>query len=180
MRSVLIALIALLSAGGCNRQNFTMVNENMKPTIPPGARITVDINAYRFHAPKRWDVVAFYPVDERYKDDLRVMRIVGLPGERITYARRIVGVSGEQITYASTGNLLIDDKAPEQPAQIRDIEYSLGYKRRVNTLPGVLAHPLRVPADSYYVLGDNVEGAYDSRYWGALPRKNILGKVLGK
>jgi signal peptidase I len=39
---------------------------------------------------------------------------------------------------------------------------------------------LHVPADSYYVLGDNVEGAYDSRYWGALPRKNILGKVLGK
>jgi len=143
-----------------------MRNENMKPTIQPDDHITVDMSAYRFHSPSRWDVVAFHPIDERYKDDMWIMRIVGLPSERITYARG--------------GNILIDDKAPEQPAQIRSIEYTLGYQSPFDIHPVPLAHPLRVPADSYYVRGDNIEGAYDSRYWGALPKKNIVGKVLGK
>jgi signal peptidase I len=175
------ALIALLFGEGCNRQSFTMLNESMKPTIQPGDRITVDMSAYRIRPPRRWDVVAFHPVDDRYKDNLWVMRIVGLPGERIAYAPRIAALSDGRITYVPRGNILIDDKAPEQPAQIRGVEYTLGYQTPfVDTHPGVLAHPLRVPADSYYVLGDNVEGAYDSRYWGALPRKNIAGKVLDK
>ena len=175
------ALIGAACLAACNRHTFTMHNENMKPTIQPGDHITVDMFAYRFQSPSRWDVVAFHPVDDRNKDDLWVMRIVGLPGERITYAPRIAGLSDGRITYVPRGNILIDDKAPEQPAQIRGVEYTLGYQTPfVDTHPGVLAHPLRVPADSYYVLGDNVEGAYDSRYWGALPRKNIVGKVLDK
>ncbi len=78
-----------------------MPYENMKPTIQPGERVTIDMSAYRFHAPRRWDVVAFHPADERYKRDLWLMRVVGLPSERIT--------------YAADGNILIDDKAPEQP-----------------------------------------------------------------
>jgi signal peptidase I len=180
-RASLTALIAAIFLAACNRQSFTMHNENMKPTIQPGDHITVDMLAYRFHSPSRCDVVAFHPVDNRNKGDLWVMRIVGLPGERITYAPRIAGLSDGRINYVPRGNILIDDKAPEQPAQIGDIEYTLGDQTSfVNSHPGVLADPLRLPADSYYVLGDNVAGAYDSRYWGALPRKNIVGKVLDK
>lgn len=143
-----------------------MRNENMKPSIQPEEHITVDMSAYRFRSPRRWDVVVFHPKDERYKDDLWVMRVVGLPGERITHARG--------------GNILVDDKAPEQPPQIRQIEYKLSYQSPFDIQPVPLAHPLRMPPDGYYLLGDNIEGANDSRYWGALPRKNIVGKVLGK
>jgi signal peptidase I len=142
-RESLIALIAAAFLAACNRQSFTMRNENMKPTIQPDDHITVDMSAYRFHLPRRWDVVAFHPIDERYKDDLWVMRIVGLPGERIS--------------YTGGGNILIDDKAPEQPAQIRSIEYMLGNQSPFDIHPVPLAHPLRVPADSYYVRGDNVD-----------------------
>jgi signal peptidase I len=138
----------------------------MKPTIQPGERITVDMFAYRIRSPRRWDVVAFHPTDQRYKDDVWFMRVVGLPGERVS--------------YASGGNILIDDKAPGKPSGIRSIEYTLGYQSPFDIHPVPLAHPLRVSADSYYILGDNVEGSYDSRYWGALPRKNIIGKVLDK
>jgi signal peptidase I len=138
----------------------------MKPTIQPGDTVTADMSAYAYRSPNRWDVVVFRPVDERYKDALWAMRVVGLPGERVT--------------FAPGGNILIDDKAPQQPAQIASIEYSLPSHDPFSIGPVPLAHPFRIPADSYFVLGDNVRGANDSRYWGALPRKNILGKVLGK
>jgi signal peptidase I len=93
---------------------------------------------------------------------------------------RVVGLPGERVTFNPGGNILIDDKALQQPAQIASIEYSLPSHDPFSVGPVPLAHPLRIPADSYYVLGDNVRGANDSRYWGVLPRKNIVGKVLGK
>jgi signal peptidase I len=93
---------------------------------------------------------------------------------------RVVGLPGERVNYASGGNILIDDKAPEKPLGILQIEYKFPYQSPFDIHPVPLAHPLRMPPDGYYLLGDNTEGANDSRYWGALPRKNIVGKVLGK
>jgi signal peptidase I len=46
--------------------------------------------------------------------------------------------------------------------------------------PPRLAYPFQVPGDSYFVLGNNTADSLDSRYWGALPRENILGKVRDK
>jgi signal peptidase I len=137
----------------------------MKPTIQPGDKVTADLSAYADRSPKHWDIVV-RPVDERYKDALWAMRVVGLPGERVT--------------FAPGGSILIDDKALQQPAEIASVDYSLPSSAPFSLGPTPLVHPFRIPADSYYVLGDNVRDANDSRYWGALPRKNIVGKVLGK
>jgi signal peptidase I len=146
---------------GCYPRAFTVPFEAMKPTIQPGDKIISNMWAYSLHPPRRWDVVVFHPPIEQDKDDLWVMRVVGLPGERVT--------------FSSDGGILINDAAPKQPAQIATIEFTL-----TKADPLFLAHPFRVPVGSYYVVGDNVKHAYDSRYWGALPRKNIIGKVLGK
>jgi type IV secretory pathway protease TraF len=43
-----------------------------------------------------------------------------------------------------------------------------------------ITYPFRVSDESYFVLGDNTMDALDSRFWGALPRENILGRVMGK
>ncbi|MES2475033.1 MAG: S26 family signal peptidase [Verrucomicrobiota bacterium] len=46
--------------------------------------------------------------------------------------------------------------------------------------PGPVTFPFKIPARSYFVLGDNVSNALDSRYWGGLNNAKILGKVPGK
>ena len=167
LQSVFLGALVALFAVGCNRQSFTLEGDAMKPTIGAGERITVDFSAYRYHAPRRWDVVAFHPKPERFQQQIWFMRVVGLPHDRIAYS-------------GGSGNILIDDKVPEQSLPIRAIQYTLGYNATFAGDIVPLPHPFTVAADSYYVLGDNHENAYDSRYWGALPKSNILGKVLSK
>ena len=91
---------------------------------------------------------------------------------------RIVGLPGEDISFTN-GNLLINGQLPAQPARLAAIHY-----RDPATLlmfgPFTFTNPLVVPPNAYYVLGDNVTNANDSRFWGSLPRTNILGKVLNK
>jgi signal peptidase I len=154
----------LLFAAGCNRRTFMVPTSSMKPTIQRGDKVTADMWAYFGRSPKRWDIVMFHPVDERYKDAIWAMRVVGLPNERVT--------------FAPDGGILIDDKMLQQPTAIASVRYSLPSDGPFSVGPTPLAHPFSIPADSYYVLGDYVRGANDSRFWGVLPRKNIIGKVL--
>jgi signal peptidase I len=100
----------------------------MKPTIRPGDKVTADMSAYADTSPKRWDIVVFHPVDERYKDALWAMRVVGLPGERIT--------------FAPGGSILIDDKALQQPAEISSIEYSLPSHDPFSVVPDATRAPI--------------------------------------
>ena len=132
----------------------------MAPTIKPSEMVTVDYLAYSMGGPKRWDVVAFeHP---GFSGQMWLMRIVGLPGEVISF---------------TNGNLLINGQVPRPPARLAAIHYS----DPAWLPPGVsFTNPFVVPSNAYYVLGDNVTNANDSRFWGSLPRTNILGKLLGK
>jgi signal peptidase I len=134
----------------------------MAPTIKPSEMVNVDYLAYSVGGPKRWDVVAFEPPG--FSGEKWLLRIVGLPGE---------------VIYFTNGSLLINGPLPAQPARLAAIHY---------TDPATLlmfgsftfTNPFVVPSNAYYVLGDNVTNANDSRFSGSLPRTNILGKVLNK
>jgi signal peptidase I len=128
----------------------------MAPTIAPGETVTVDYAAYALAAPKRFDVVAFEP--PTFTNQVWLMRVVALPGETVVFTNCVFTVDG---TAASL------------PRHITNVTYvALGQF-------GV-ASPFTVPMDGYFVLGDNSANANDSRFWGALPRTNILGKVKNK
>jgi signal peptidase I len=163
----LALVVAVLFFAGCDRKVVTIHYETMKPTIRSGDKITVDFSAYRFGSPRRWDIVAFHPIDEHHKDDVWFMRIVGLPGEKISFS------DGGQIT--------INNMPARAPSAISSVQFhAIDSRLKVINGPVPLFFPYIIPKDSYFVVGDNANNAFDSRYWGALPRANIIGKVLGR
>jgi len=104
--------------------------------------------------PARGDVIVFiYPEDPK-KDFIK--RLVGLPGETVEL---------------KNGSIYINDK-PVLGSIFNQIYY---YNRGDYGQEG---KKIVVPKDSYFVLGDNSPSSKDSRYWGFVPRKSILGKAL--
>ena len=137
----------------------------MEPTFRRGDQVTADMKAYALNPPKRWDVVVVHPKADDLKDVVWVMRVVALPGETISF---------------SDGHILIDGTPAVPPPQVAAIHFKDLGSKPFSSSAGPIIHPYTVPKDCYYVVGDNPLAAYDSRMWGALPRGNILGRVLDK
>lgn len=157
----ILAIVMGLSA--CSKKTVRQISSSMEPTIKKGEYVTMDQGSYRSSLPARWDVVTFEP--PQHPDQMWAFRIVGLPGETIDITPTGVSIDGKIISRPSSLSRL----GP--------------YQRPSGTfVPGtpMTAFPYTIPADSYFVLGDNVSNAMDSRYWGALKKSQIHGKVWGK
>lgn len=156
-------VVALLSIALCACRDAVVVSSSMSPTIRSGERVTVDYTAYLKAAPQRWDVIAFVPpqpVNRQW-----VMRVVALPGETVSF---------------DTGGIAVNGLRLSLPPSITNVTYvSLDHPRFQRVRSSVVS-PYVVPANSYFVLGDNSTNSMDSRFWGAVPRTNVLGKVKGK
>jgi signal peptidase I len=147
----LLLTVSVVGLCGCQKKN--VVSSSMAPTIKPGETVVVDYSAYLASQPKRWDVVVFGP--PMVTNQLWVMRVVALPGE----------------TVSVSNGVTIDGRPMSLPAHLTNVSY---------VVAGASAQSYVVPPRSYYVLGDNSQTANDSRFWGALPGTNIVGKVRGK
>ena len=145
----------LLLACGC--RDAKLVSSSMTPTIQPGEIVSLDYSAYALSAPGRWDVVGFEP--PMFTNQIWLMRVVGLPGETVLINR---------------GTLTIDGKPTILPTHMTNVTYTT----TIGTF-GV-ASAFIIPKGAYFVLGDNSINSNDSRFWGALPRASIVGKVRNK
>ena len=135
----------------------------MAPTIKPNEVVSADMAAYKSTSPKRWDVVVFQPtpVPEKEKD-FWMMRVVGLPGETIEISEQGVNINGQ---------------SPSRPASLNEINYSPVSE----IVKGkAVSFPFTIPDGTCFVLGDNVNNSFDSRFWGALPMDSIKGKIKNK
>jgi signal peptidase I len=164
MLSRFVALIAVVAAlVGCTKKEMRQASSSMEPTIKRGEVISVDLKAYSGAGPIRWDVVVFESP-------------VAGGGH---WASRIVGLPGETIDIRS-GKVVIDGKEETLPPRLSIGGYNLPKRDSALGAPGQVTFPFKIPAGSYFVLGDNVSNALDSRYWGGLAGSKILGKVPGK
>lgn len=126
---------------------------------------------------ERGDIVVFYfPVDA---SQFLVKRVIGMPGDHIRLRDKIVYVNGNplQEKYAIHKQWLPDgyrDNFPNQRGYSRDIDRRWRYELSNYVNGGELV----VPADHYFVMGDNRDNSLDSRYWGFVPRANIVGRPL--
>ncbi len=153
--AIVIAFILAMIIRTFVIQAFKIPTGSMRPTLIENDRILVNKFIYRFKKPQRGDVIVFrYPEDPK-KDFIK--RLIAKP---------------EETVQIIDGNIWIDGKLVEEPQQVRSIYY---YNQGAY---GRAAKKVRVPEDCYYVLGDNSSSSRDSRYWGFVKRKDILGKAL--
>lgn len=125
---------------------------------------------------RRGDIVVFYfPVDP---SQFLVKRVIGLPGDHVRLRNKTVYVNGAPLSesYVIYGQRTQDGYRDNFPAYVsyarleRRWRYEL--QRYVNEGEVV------VPKDRYFVMGDNRDDSEDSRYWGFVPRANIVGRPL--
>ncbi|MFH1782367.1 MAG: signal peptidase I [Candidatus Omnitrophota bacterium] len=152
---IIIAVILALIIRAFVVQAFKIPTGSMRPTLIEGDRILVNKFIYRFKEPERGDVMVFVAPEDKKKDFIK--RVVGLPGENVKI---------------SNGTILINDRAVEKNSVIRERYY---YNRGDFGKEG---DNQRLPGDAYYMLGDNSISSRDSRYWGFLPRKYVIGKAF--
>jgi signal peptidase I len=126
---------------------------------------------------KRGDIVVFYfPVEP---SQFLVKRVIGMPGDHIRLRNKEVYVNGEPLQegYAIHQQRMPDGYRDNFPSQ-RGYSHEIDRHWRYELARYVSAGELVVPADEYFVLGDNRDNSLDSRYWGFVPRANIVGRPL--
>jgi signal peptidase I len=111
----------------------------------------------------RGDIVVFKYPEEPDRDFIK--RVIGLPGETVEIRDKKVSINGRQLEEPYTHFL----EPVTTPSEFREIT-SFDVKERYG--------PVTVPANQYFVMGDNRDNSQDSRYWGFLPRDYIKGKAL--
>src|SRR6266849_7483769 len=185
---------------------FRFPSESMAPSIEPRAHLIVkkwgygNYGTYGIHAVRtgmssglqRGDIVVFeYPEDTSLS---YAKRIVGLPGDRISYYNKRLKINDEEIQVRRTGDYVHRDRAApslQYLERLGDREYAIRIEPEPPAgVPPVRAFPLsercayaaeglscRVPDGHYFVLGDNRDNSSDSRTWGFVPARNIIGKV---
>lgn len=152
VRFIVISLLVVFLIRHFIAQPFIVSGDSMVPTFQNGQYLIVDQLSYRFREPTRGDVIIMrYPLDP---SKFFIKRIVGLPGETLQF-------DGTIITITPAGG-----RAPmvlnEPFIKNQNDEY----------LTVTLSN------DEYYVLGDNRAASSDSRRWGPLPAKNIIGTPI--
>jgi signal peptidase I len=138
---------------------------SMEPTLDVGDRVLVNRLVYRFHGPHRGDIIVFHPPGH---GDTAVN---GARTEAsVTYIKRVIGLPGETLQI-TRGIVTICKPAGQNCHALRE-----PYTRGAAKAPRY--GPFTVPKDDYFVMGDNRDDSLDSRYWGPLPRRNIIGEAF--
>ncbi|HEV3218807.1 MAG TPA: signal peptidase I [Candidatus Acidoferrales bacterium] len=138
---------------------FTIPALSMAPTIQQSDRVLVNFLTYDRHDPARGDVVAvIIPMDSG--STLQIKRIIAISGDVFSISRGTVILNGNRLaeSYTMSASSSLD------PSQTTDIAPDFG--------------PLTIPANKYFILGDYRAESYDSRYYGAIDRSQIRGKVI--
>jgi len=154
VESIVIAVALALFVRAFIVQAFKIPTGSMKPTLNEDNRIFVNKYIYRFKEPQRGDIVVFkYPEDTK-KD----------------FIKRLVATGGETVEIRD-GSIYIDGKIVNEGAVSNIYYYNRGEY-------GGVASKIKVLESFYYMLGDNSASSRDSRYWGFVPKKYILGKAI--
>ena len=163
LEAAIIAIFLALFIRAFIIQAFKIPSGSMEPTLLVGDHILVNKFIYGIKVPfinktiipiskpKRGDIAVFiYPLD-RKKDFIK--RVIGLPGEKIEIINRNIFING---------NLFND------PFGVYD--RNLKENKKLG--------PIIVPANGIFVMGDNRDHSYDSRYWGVVPLELLKGKAI--
>lgn len=153
-------------------------SSSMYHTLIEGDRIFVEKVTKPFRAPKRGDVIVFYPPDETLKTDfLSVMaRLTGILCKDVAYIKRIVGLPNDKLEIKKENDnfyVYINDKKEIEPYILSETDW-------IDCRDDMYCGPFQIPDGQYFMMGDNRGNSQDSRFWGFLPEKNIIGRAVFK
>jgi signal peptidase I len=146
-------------AAGCGYHWIKVPTGAMQPTIKIEASVVTDENAYSSGDPiNRFDIVIHkVPLDDKY-------RKLGID-EKTRFIFRVIGLSGEKVEIKN-GGVFVNDKLLSEPFEKYQSTDNFG--------------PIVVPANEFFLLGDNRSESNDSRYWkpSTIKKEDIFGKVV--
>ena len=144
---VLICFLIITFVG----RRTTVHGSSMEPTLQSGDSLWINMLAYRFGDPERYDIIVF-----PYQDEVH-------------YIKRIIGLPGETVQISETGDISINGELLKEPIKFDRIRDN-----------GIAANPITLGPDEYFVLGDNRNNSRDSRWAdvGNIKRDKIVGKAV--
>ncbi len=167
--AIIIAIILALFIRSFVVQAFKIPSGSMLPTLQIGDHLLVNKFIYGVKIPMSGTVLV--PWKSPARDDIVVFRF---PKDRaIDYIKRVVGVAGDTIELKNK-QLYINGEAVNSPyAHFTDSSIMKG-----NTGPRDNMGSVKVPEGSIFVMGDNRDNSYDSRFWGFVDLNDVLGKAF--
>ncbi len=165
-------------------QAFVVPTSSMESTVMTGDHMLVDKLSYApagaigkhllpYTPLQRGDIIVFrWPPDPRQN---YVKRLIGMPGDRIRVANKEVYLNGRKLYEPYTQHIFAGTEFYRDnfPAEAVGPVMPQGREMLANN---VVNGEVVVPPDSFFAMGDNRDNSLDSRYWGFVPRDNIIGK----
>ena len=184
-----VTILLLLFGTTTLVQAFVIPTGSMEDTLLIGDHLLVDKLAYApsgaiskyllpYEEPKHGDIIVFrYPVDI---SQTFVKRVIGVPGDRLKMINRIVYRNGirlnEPYVYHKFPYDPGRDNFPGEPSTFAEGLQAQLQRDMLDT--HVKDGEIVVPSNTFFAMGDNRDNSLDSRYWGFVPRDNIIGKPL--
>jgi signal peptidase I len=198
-RSFFPVIFAVLVLRSFLVEPFRIPSNSMMPTLLTGDFILVNKFSYGL----RWPVLntRFLDIGDPQVGDVAVFkfpmdtsvdyikRVVAVPGDEIGYQNKILYRNGEPVPqipigrFTGVGSGAEMTGAREALESLSDVEHRILTRQNAPDLPPgcrVLAFgPIKVPEGQYFMMGDNRDNSNDSRCWGFVPEKNLVGKAFG-
>lgn len=156
---------------------YKIPSASMEPTLVEGQRVFVDRLSDHFSDPGRGQIVVFHPPAgaERPGPSDGACGVPrpfdevcprATPTEaKATYIKRVIGIAGDRITVR--GGHVIRNGVPMSEPYAKQCDFPICNLKEYT-----------VPAGSYFMMGDNRDDSSDSRYWGAVPRRYVIGRAF--
>jgi len=189
-KSFFPVILAVLLLRSFLVEPFRIPSGSMMPTLLVGDFILVNKFAYGLRLPvlnkkvididepARGDVVVFrYPKDPSVD---YIKRVVGLPGDTVGYYNKVVYINGEPAgqvpagIYIGTGSGVPMSGSSKRREQLGEVRHDILVVPRKPDMEGEFV----VAEGEYFVMGDNRDNSNDSRFWGAVPEENLVGKAF--
>jgi signal peptidase I len=189
-RSFFPVLLIVFSARSFAYEPFRIPSGSLEPTLLVGDFILVNKFDYGIRLPvvhtkilsigepQRGDIVVFREPPTESRDLIK--RVIGIPGDHISYRNKTLYINGKEAPQEfekySTDH---DENNPEPWEVMQKQENLLGIKHSIYLIPTKEDDDFDVvvPSGHYFMMGDNRDDSGDSRYWGFLPEKNIIGRA---
>ena len=144
-------------------KSYRIPSGSMRPTVEEGDRVLAARFLSWFADPERGDVIVFHPpgVGDQALRNVRTEA-------RVTFIKRVVGLPGE--TVQAVGGRVLICRAPRVACRVLTEPYARSFTDDFG--------PVTVPGNAYFVLGDNRVSSEDSRIWGTLPKRNVVGTAF--